>query len=59
MAKQWIAGAINHPGALHAQLGVPQDKKIPGGKLRAAIQGKYGATAKKRGIEARTLKRFH
>ena len=34
-------------GALHRALGVPEGKKIPPGKKRAALQGKYGAKAKK------------
>jgi hypothetical protein len=45
MAKHWIAGAIKHPGALHKELGVPEGKKIPAGKLRAA--------AKKGGVEGK------
>jgi len=36
------------PGALHAQLGVPQGQKIPASKMAAAKAGKYGALAKKR-----------
>lgn len=36
MAKNWIAGAIKHPGALHKDLGVPMGKKIPEGKLEKA-----------------------
>lgn len=56
MAKNWIAGAIKKPGALHKELGVPQGKKIPAKKLAAA--------AKKPGVEgkrarfAETLKGF-
>jgi hypothetical protein len=34
--KNWIAGAIKHPGGLHKALGVPQDKKIPASKVAAA-----------------------
>src|SRR5215471_4633725 len=34
--KNWISGAIKHPGALHRQLGVPQGQKIPAKKLAAA-----------------------
>ena len=29
MSKNWIAGAITHPGALHQQMGVPQGQPIP------------------------------
>ena len=36
------------PGALHAQLGVPQGEKIPAAKMAAAKAGKYGPKAKKR-----------
>lgn len=36
------------PGALHAQLGVPQGEKIPGAKIKAALAGRYGALAAKR-----------
>ena len=56
MAKNWIAGAIKKPGALHKELGVPEGKKIPEKKLEAA--------AKKKGVEgkrarlAETLKGF-
>lgn len=55
--KNWIAGAIKKPGALHKQLGVPQDKKIPAGKLEAAAEkgGKLG----KRARLAQTLKSLH
>lgn len=48
MAKNWIAGAIKHPGALHKQLGVPQGEKIPAKKLAKAAQagGKLGQRAR-------------
>ena len=50
MAKDWIAGAIKHPGALHKELHVPQGKKIPANKLRAAavkggVEGKRARLA--------------
>lgn len=35
-------------GALHQELGVPQGKKIPGSKMRAAMMGKLGPLAKRR-----------
>ena len=38
--RNWIAGAIKHPGALHKQLGVPAGKKIPAKKLNAAAKKK-------------------
>ena len=55
--KKWIAGAIKHPGALHKQLGVPEGKKIPAGKLAKAASagGKLG----KRARLAQTLKKMH
>jgi hypothetical protein len=36
MAKDWIKGAIKHPGALHRELGVPQSKKISHATLEKA-----------------------
>jgi hypothetical protein len=56
MAKNWIAGAIKKPGALHAQLGVPQGTKIPAGKLAKAA--KAGGTLGKRARLAETLKKM-
>lgn len=57
MAKNWIAGAIKHPGALHRQLGVPEGKKIGFAKLQAAASkgGKLG----KRARLAETLRKLH
>ena len=57
MGKNWIAGAIKHPGALHKQLGVPQGQKIPAKKLAAAAS--KGGTLGKRARLAETLKGFH
>lgn len=56
MAKNWIKGAIKHPGALHADLGVPQGQKIPAGKIAAAAKrpGKVGQRARL----AKTLKKM-
>jgi hypothetical protein len=53
MAEYWIKGAIKHPGALHRQLGVPEGKPIPKGKLRAAA--KKGGTLGRRARVAETL----
>ncbi len=53
----WIAGAIKRPGALHRQLGVPQGKKIPKSKLRAAA--KRGGKLGKRARLAETLGRLN
>jgi len=57
MAEKWIQGAIKHPGALHKQMGVPEGKKIPAGKLAAAASkgGKLGQRARL----AQTLKGLH
>lgn len=54
--KNWIAGAIKKPGALHKDLGVPQGKKIPAKKLASAADkgGKVGARARL----AQTLKKM-
>lgn len=56
MAKNWIAGAIKKPGALHRQLGVPQGKPIPQNVLvkASAKPGKLGQRARL----AETLKGF-
>ena len=55
--SNWIKGAIKKPGALHRELGVPQGKKIPESKLRAAehAKGKLG----KRARLAEVLKHLH
>jgi hypothetical protein len=57
MAKNWIAGAIKKPGALHKEMGVPEGKKIPEAKLEKAASkgGKLGQRARL----AETLKGFH
>ncbi len=46
--KKWIAQAIKKPGALHKELGVPMDKKIPKKKLDKAAKapGKLGQRAR-------------
>lgn len=46
--KNFIAGAIKHPGALHKEMGVPMGQKIPAGKLAAAAKkpGKLGQRAR-------------
>lgn len=48
MAKNWVKGAIKHPGALHKELGVPQGQKIPQAKLEKAASkdGKEGQRAR-------------
>lgn len=46
--KNWIASAVKHPGALHAELGVPQGQKIPASTLESASHsgGKLGQRAR-------------
>jgi hypothetical protein len=46
--KKFIQQAIQHPGALHRQLGVKQGEKIPFGKIKAAAKkpGKLGQRAR-------------
>jgi hypothetical protein len=55
--KNFIAGAIKKPGALHEQLEVPSDEPIPPAKLKKAAQagGKLGQRAR----FAQTLQGFH
>ena len=55
--KKWIQDAIKKPGALHKELGVPEGKKIPEKKLKAAAKkpGKEG----KRARLAETLKKLN
>lgn len=55
--KNWIAGAIKHPGALHRALGVKQGTKIPAGRVAAAANrgGKVGREARL----AETLRGMH
>lgn len=55
--KHWIQGAIKHPGALHKELGVPEGKKIPAGKLEKAEHS--GGTLGKRARLAETLSKMH
>ena len=56
--KNWIKGAIKHPGALHRELGVPEGKKIPAGKLAAASHSE-NPTLRRRANLAKTLKKMH
>ncbi len=42
-------------GALHEQLGVKQSDKIPASKMRAALNGSFGALARKRADFARNV----
>lgn len=56
MAKNWIAGAIKRPGALHEALGVPQGKKIPASQL--ASKPGDSTLMKRRKALAKTLGKF-
>jgi hypothetical protein len=55
--KNWIKDAIKKPGALHKELGVPEGKKIPAKKLKAAA--KKGGKEGQRARLAETLKKMH
>jgi len=46
--KNWIQGAIKHPGALHEEMGIPKGQKIPLKKLNKAAKadGKLGQRAR-------------
>lgn len=51
MSEQWIQKALSgkkSKGALHRKLGVPEGKKIPEGKIKAAAKksGKLGKEAR-------------
>ena len=54
--KNWIQGAIKHPGALHEEMGIPKGQKIPLKKLNKAAkaEGKLG----KRARLAKTLRGY-
>jgi hypothetical protein len=57
MAKSkgnWIADATKNKNGLHRSLGVPEGKKIPDSKIRAAA--KKGGTVGKQARLAETLK---
>lgn len=53
--KNWIKGAIKHPGKLHRELGVPEGKKIPAKKMAKAEHSK-NPTIRKEAALAKTLK---
>lgn len=57
MAEKWIQGAIKKKGALHKELGVPEDKKIPKKKLAKAAKG--GGKEGQRARLAQTLEKLH
>lgn len=57
MAK-WIAKAIEHKGALHRALGVPEGEKIPADKMEAARHSKNPRIRKMAAL-AHTLGQMH
>lgn len=58
MAKNWIAGAVKNPGALHRALHVPEGETIPSGKLTKAAHSENPTLAKRANL-AKTLKALH
>lgn len=56
--KNWIAGAVKKPGALHKALHVKEGQKIPAAKLKKAEHSK-NPLMKKRAVLAETLKKMH
>ena len=56
--KNWISGAIKHPGSLRKSLHVKEGEKIPEKKLKAAEHSKNPKTAKRANL-AETLKKMH
>lgn len=56
--KNWINGAIKHPGALRKTLKVKKGEKIPESKLKKAEHSKNPKTAKRARL-AETLKKMH
>lgn len=58
MAGNWIQKIGMKKGALHKDLNVPQDKKIPQKKLDKALKSS-NTTLKKRAVLAKTLEKLH
>ena len=56
--KNWISGAIKHPGALKKSLHVKPGETIPESKLKKAEHSK-NPTTRKRAVLAETLKKMH
>lgn len=54
----WIAGAIEHPGALHRELHVPEGEKIPAKKMQKAEHSK-NPEERRRAKLAETLENMH
>ena len=55
---KWIGKMHMKKGALHKELGVPEGKKIPAKKLKAAEHSK-NPKERKRAFLAETLKKLH
>jgi hypothetical protein len=56
--KNWISGAIKHPGGLHKALGVPMGEKIPAKKMAKAAKSSNPRIQKMVSL-AKTLKSFN
>jgi len=56
MSEKWIQKAVKKPGALHKQLGVPADKKIPAKMLNKAAKAPEKLSQRAR--LAKTLRGF-
>ena len=57
MAKNWIKGAIKHPGSLRRALGAKEGEPIPAKELASAAK-KSGAIGRKARL-AQTLRKLH
>lgn len=51
----WMKGAVKRPGALHRNLRIPMDKKIPSRVLEKATHSK-SPTIRKEAVLAKTFK---
>lgn len=58
MAKNWVKGAVKRPGALHRELGIPQDQTIPAKKLVKAEHSSNPRERKQANL-AKTLGKMH
>lgn len=56
-AKNWIKGAVKHPGALRKKLGVKAGQDIPASKLEKAEHSKNPTTRKQAQL-AETFKKM-
>lgn len=52
--KNWMAGAVKKPGALHRSLGVPEGEKIPAAKIAKAARSD-DPTLRRRAVLAKTF----